>query len=156
MRLRFLLWMCLSIALGLAGAARSSMLATAGFQQIQICANGGEQELLLDSAGNPVTGAPACAHCPDCVPTSLALADTLPGFPRITTIRALRQRPLRRRPLPPAHPQVPQPRGPPITSSIRQASNRLCGFSLSHLTLVKWGMAKPWQGSGCIHLDTYR
>lgn len=156
MRFRFLLWVFLSMALGLAGATRSSMLAMAGFHQIQICADGQEQDLLLDSAGNPATGVPTCEHCPDCVPTSLALIDTLPGFARATTVRGLRQRLLRRRPLPPTHPQVPQPRGPPITFRIRQIFNHPHGFSLSHLTLVKWDTVKPWQGSGCIHLDSRR
>ncbi len=156
MRLRFLLWIFLSMALGLAGAARSSMLATAGFHRIQICANGQEQDLLLDASGKPATGLPACGHCPDCVPSPLALTDTLPGLSPVTTVRALRQRPLRRQPQPPQQHRAPQPRGPPPASNIRQVSNLRCGFSVSHLTLVKWDAAQPWQSSGCIHLDARR
>lgn len=154
MRLRFLLWIFLSMALGLAGAARSSMLATAGFHQIQICANGQEQDLLLDAAGKPAADRPACGHCPDCVPSPLALTETLPGLSPVTTVRALR--PLRRQPQPPKQHRAPQPRGPPTPSNIRRVFNRRCGYSLSHLTLVKWDAAQPWQSSGCIHLDTRR
>lgn len=156
MRLRILVWIFLSIALSLAGAARSSALATALSQRIQICADGHAQEVFVDQAGNLTPGHPDCGHCPDCIPTALVLANGPLALSRITTARAVRQRPLRRRPPQRAQRHVPQPRGPPIPASIQHLSNRLRRFSLSHLTLVKCDPTAPWQGSGCIQLDPRR
>lgn len=93
MRLRILVWIFLSIALSLAGAARSSALATALSQRIQICADGHAQEVFVDQAGNLTPGHPDCGHCPDCIPTALVLANGPLALSRITTARAVRQRP---------------------------------------------------------------
>lgn len=156
MRLRFLVWMLLTIALGLAGATQSSILVTALYQRVEICADGHAQEVFVDQAGEMKTGHPDCPHCPDCALPALALVSGVLGKPRIATARAVRSHSLRQRAPQRVRHHAPLPRGPPTAANIQHLSNRHNRFSLSRLTLVKCEPTAPWQGSGCIQLDPRR
>lgn len=156
MPLRILLWICLALALSLSGAMRSSMLAMTGFQQVEICANGHSQTLLLDRAGNPTKEAPACWQCPDCLQSPLALVSALPESHRVMTARAFQTHPMRRRQLPRGQRRLPQPRGPPPIPRIRPLLYRFYWFFLPCLTLIKDDTKDQWHATGCIQMDTRR